>query len=76
MTPELEGCVFVSILTEELKVDEGSLSSSNNAQQLMETLIFSSRSKDLKGGADTIKGTICDTCLNITQHLNLVINVV
>lgn len=40
LTLELEGGVFGSISTEELKVDEGSLSSSNNAQRLMETWIF------------------------------------
>ena len=55
-------------------MDEGSLSSSNNAPQLMETSIHFSRSKDLKDEADTIKGTICDPCLNTTQHLNLTAN--
>lgn len=61
MTSKLKGDVFVSILTEELKVDEGSLSSSNNAQRRHGLF---SRSKDPEVKVDTTKGTICDPCVN------------
>lgn len=67
---------FVSLSSEELKVDEGILSSSNNAQWLMEpSIVFFSRSTDLKGKVDTIKCTVCDPCVNSRQHPNLLINV-
>lgn len=62
MTSEL--LVFVSISTGELKVDKGGLSSSNNAQRLMETLICFSRSKDPKDAVDAIRGAIFDPSVN------------
>lgn len=55
---------FVSISTGELKVDRGGLSSSNNAQRLMETLIRFSRSKDPKDAVDAIGGAIFDPSVN------------
>ncbi|KAI4795119.1 hypothetical protein KUCAC02_031625, partial [Chaenocephalus aceratus] len=54
-TPELDERVFVSVST---KVDEGSGSPSNEAYGDID-LCFS-RSKDLKGTGDTVKGTISD----------------